>query len=430
MARDDDEDTFGDDDDGAGFAADDFGGGDDDDFDDNGMATDVAEDTFPVSFSIHDGDHRFSSESFQTTFAANQPPSQATVLLDAIASGDISGSQSNYEYYNRKALESIQGNNQWAGSAHWKKMVPKRNKTKDTAVPEESEASTAAVPVNKKKRSKAKANLSGGLLIDISKSTADINALLKKPPRAKKGASNPLQMTKAAVSKASKNESLLPMDAGIKVENFTSLFSRPNTNVMDLLAASAVPARQVGFGGVETWGNDDNSYGDDDQGAGFDFGGGDYDDNHDEDPGDFVVPELEGIRKVDKVKIGYATVAKKVDVKRLKNDLWQELERTFEERNMKVAAVEPPADGAGGDENSMDSVVHDAEQAERMDEDAPPTGDAEPLSFQQTVKDMQASESQTDVTLPFYFICILHLANEKGLALESTGLEDFIIHSS
>jgi condensin complex subunit 2 len=31
------------------------------------------------------------------------------------------------------------------------------------------------------------------------------------------------------------------------------------------------------------------------------------------------------------------------------------------------------------------------------------------------------------VTLPFYFICLLHLANEKGLRLESTSLEDFMI---
>jgi condensin complex subunit 2 len=43
---------------------------------------------------------------------------------------------------------------------------------------------------------------------------------------------------------------------------------------------------------------------------------------------------------------------------------------------------------------------------------------------------MQSTQTQTDVTLPFYFICVLHLANEKGLALESMGLEDFVIHSS
>ena len=30
-------------------------------------------------------------------------------------------------------------------------------------------------------------------------------------------------------------------------------------------------------------------------------------------------------------------------------------------------------------------------------------------------------------TVSFYFICCLHLANEKGLKFDSTGLEDFMI---
>ena len=40
---------------------------------------------------------------------------------------------------------------------------------------------------------------------------------------------------------------------------------------------------------------------------------------------------------------------------------------------------------------------------------------------------MEANQPQGDVTLPFYFICLLHLANEKGLRLESTSLDDFVI---
>lgn len=33
-------------------------------------------------------------------------------------------------------------------------------------------------------------------------------------------------------------------------------------------------------------------------------------------------------------------------------------------------------------------------------------------------------EEQSGVTVPFYFICLLHLANEKGLKLE--GREDLL----
>ena len=52
-----------------------------------------------------------------------------------------------------------------------------------------------------------------------------------------------------------------------------------------------------------------------------------------------------------------------------------------------------------------------------------------PLSFHDTVRAMEEAKTQVDVTLPFYFICILHLANEKGLRLDSKGLDDFEIHS-
>ena len=41
-----------------------------------------------------------------------------------------------------------------------------------------------------------------------------------------------------------------------------------------------------------------------------------------------------------------------------------------------------------------------------------------------------AVQGQEEVTLPFYFICLLHLANEKGLELQGQDdLSDFCIAS-
>ena len=37
----------------------------------------------------------------------------------------------------------------------------------------------------------------------------------------------------------------------------------------------------------------------------------------------------------------------------------------------------------------------------------------EEISFQDLVCDITTGQKQKDVTLPFYFICLLHLANEK-----------------
>ena len=38
---------------------------------------------------------------------------------------------------------------------------------------------------------------------------------------------------------------------------------------------------------------------------------------------------------------------------------------------------------------------------------------SEEMSFQDLVCDITTGQKQKDVTLPFYFICLLHLANEK-----------------
>ena len=419
MAEQDDE-SFPsrDDDDDGGFTALDFGDADDD-YDDEGITGTGNLPAFPSTL-IHDGDHRFSSESFQTTFEASQPPSQVTVLLDAIAAGDISGSQSNYEFFNKKALEAFH-ENQWAGAAHWKKIQQKRHPN----LGERDQAVSATV--SKKRKGKASKSCAlGAKAFDISMiSTATMAVALQMPPKGRKNI-EPLQMTKAAVSKASKNENILPLSAGIEVESFTSLFLRPRTNVRDIAGLSHpyAPPRQVGFKGIDNWEqhDDDNSWGGDHDGdAMLDFGGDADDDSH-----DFFVPQLEGVRKVEKVNVGYATVAKKVDVKRLKQDLWQELERTFQERGKTPSIEESSQDDMTLFEEEEVDRNQNAEKSELLDELSVKRG---PLSFRETVRDMQTTQSQADVTLPFYFICILHLANEKGLALESMGLDDFVIHS-
>ena len=52
-----------------------------------------------------------------------------------------------------------------------------------------------------------------------------------------------------------------------------------------------------------------------------------------------------------------------------------------------------------------------------------------PISFQSVLRRLESEQEQEEVTLPFYFICVLHLANEKGLRLDSDGcgLSDFRI---
>ena len=122
---------------------------------------------------------------------------------------------------------------------------------------------------------------------------------------------------------------------------------------------------------------------------------------------------------MNKINVGYATVAKKVDVKRLKRDLWVELEQLLSSKKNENAIL---------DDDSAASLVKDEDLVDRSnDENLPEKQTMKSLSFQSVVSDMQKSQAQGDVTLPFYFICMLHLCNEKGLALESRGLDDFRI---
>ena len=108
--------------------------------------------------------------------------------------------------------------------------------------------------------------------------------------------------------------------------------------------------------------------------------------------------KLDDVRKVDEIHVGYAMVAKKVDGKRLKKDLSSELDCKMDDE----------------EENDGDDDKEEKKESEKP-----------LLSFKKTVQEIEKQgQSQTHATLPFHFLCLLHLANEKKLALGSNGLHD------
>lgn len=207
---------------------------------------------------------------------------------------------------------------------------------------------------------------------------------------------------------------LLPPDANVDMSQLTRLFSRPNAVVRTNNGSKDEPmGKTVGFLDV-----DDNALGfHDDADDGCFDGNGDggfnfaYDDDEDvprDDDADYNI-EFDEVRKVEKIHVNYATVAKKVDVRRLKQDLWAELEEKTARRAPEVV------DTAGEDDE------------DKIDDTGASKDEPRFVSFKETVEKMELAQSQNDVTVSFYFICCLHLANEKGLKLDSTGLEDFLI---
>lgn len=97
----------------------------------------------------------------------------------------------------------------------------------------------------------------------------------------------------------------------------------------------------------------------------------------------------------------YATVAKRVNVRKLKHDLWDRLDRS-----LPVASGEnqPPVEQvAKGKRASFDKAPIEKSKTEQM-------------SFQRLVAQMEHDNTdgqQKEASLSFYFICLLHLANEK-----------------
>lgn len=152
----------------------------------------------------------------------------------------------------------------------------------------------------------------------------------------------------------------------------------------------------------------DDSY---DDGPGFELAN-DEDDGNFVQNDDYVVQDLDNVRKVDKVRVKHATVAKKVDVKRLKKELWTELETKTAPSAVEGSEMESDKSEESVKCDQTDAIVEHNE-----------------TSFKSVVDDLKVNEAQEDVSLAFYFICVLHLANEKCLKLENGehGLNDFVI---
>lgn len=113
--------------------------------------------------------------------------------------------------------------------------------------------------------------------------------------------------------------------------------------------------------------------------------------------------------------VQYARVAKKVDVRRLKEELWKgigfdklEVSRPGSSRSCRQALTRRKA----------------PEPSPSVDAAAEATQPPEPtLRFTEVMNDLQTVYPKTtmdDISTSFCFICLLHLANEKGLTIEKT----------
>jgi condensin complex subunit 2 len=319
-----------------------------------------------------EGDEDFASEIGSSSTSSSDTVQHQPMPEDAMMSGAYLEEASEFSFWNPKLMKG------WAGNSHWKFAKPKIQGS--TSKGAEGAAAEKKAPKTKKV----------AFIIGFTEGAVE-EAEFAAPPRS----ATSLELSKAVVTKSINAAAglLLPVDLHYNVSCLTQLFSKPH------IYLKTRPGRNGGEASNTTVEGDfvvatnermlDNDFGDDcddgdDGDDGFSYGMEDA-------VGSFGMAQA--AHKVEKIDVKYETVAKKVDVKRLKSSLWSYLDE--KEVGMKKEEEQDPEDKA---------------QEEPKE-----------VSCSQTIADL-STHVPANVTVPFYFICLLHLANEKGLEL--TGAED------
>ncbi|KAJ3090462.1 hypothetical protein HK102_003679 [Quaeritorhiza haematococci] len=157
---------------------------------------------------------------------------------------------------------------------------------------------------------------------------------------------------------------------------------------------------QNGIGGVDGVGLQGTSGGEFGNGSGISSGMLNYGDQ-------LVALPRKAVRA--KALTTYARVAKKVDVRKLKECLWREVQTGWDGS---ILSTPPSPEDANN--------VEAAKEAEKDEDES----DQE-LRFTQVIQGLRKfypPKKLVDISVPFCFICLLHLANENGLELQRVDL--------
>mmetsp|Transcript_53008 Transcript_53008/g.67951 ORF Transcript_53008/g.67951 Transcript_53008/m.67951 type:complete len:638 (+) Transcript_53008:187-2100(+) len=303
-----------------------------------------------------------------------------------------------YAFFDMSRMSST---NAWAGSSQWMFRKRRVQGSKSSTVSPESEDSAGLTSAPKSKARK------GGLAVDFLKDedeeTSKRLAIPKeKKPKGKNGtASSTTELSAASVTKSENASFLLPEDAKLSPSHLARLFLRPHKQVRRHDGPTTSTGYQpqtasspLDFNRDHCGDDMDDSFGD----MGGDMGGEvaavfePFNMDDDVNQARMLAPE----RAVAKISVRHEIRAKKVDVRELKHQIWNDISP--------ICETPPP-------ECAAECTVE--------------------RSFADVMTTVGEKNSQEGVTLPFYFICVLHLANEKGLKLEGNSeLSDFVISSA
>lgn len=118
--------------------------------------------------------------------------------------------------------------------------------------------------------------------------------------------------------------------------------------------------------------------------------------------------------------VQYARVAKKVDVRRLKEEIWKGIGIEF---NAPVSFVITPSIASGIPHTDVRQQVTEQQPPGRLptppvQEEGKDEANFKFTSVMQNLQNVYPKQAMNDISTSFCFICLLHLANEKGLVIE------------
>ncbi|KAK2465681.1 hypothetical protein APHAL10511_002225 [Amanita phalloides] len=388
------------------YGGDMLGGDDNDDQNDNGSPStegNQAGDGRPAQF---------------VPFDPRRLPTERDLIM---AMTDADGDGGTMDYFDQNFLKN------WAGPEHWKLRKVIRKPDADA-----STNKAAAKPRQKKEAFK----IDFLTPMEDGKSLKDITKELFAP--ATKGISINMPGTgatsakkgkrKAAKEKEKRDDHRLPDDMHFSSRQLVTLFLKPKFYLK--MRGHNVRFNEAGDGEVDEnfWAqaaadqaagrNDGEGNDTDETNAAVPFATQFFHDDYDDGPGFDDIDDGDGMvvldageqdllaattgqtRRVRPEFVNYAKRAKRVDVRKLKENIWK----------------------------GLDIVTAPRESEDGMDVDeCPPTDPSEGRAFAHVIDGLQKSyprEKMEEISTSFCFICLLHLANEEGLKLEVNNADD------
>ncbi|GAA5912980.1 condensin subunit BRN1 [Sporobolomyces salmoneus] len=183
------------------------------------------------------------------------------------------------------------------------------------------------------------------------------------------------------------------------------------------------PDGELDYGGFD--GGDFGGGGDDDDPPPFDTqwlasGDGDEPDPVSEAEEDLAALTLGQLKRVKPETVNYAKRAKRIDVKKLKDTMWKELEEVaLPVKKFPTSLVYEPS-------APPEELVLSSDEEEQDTPRPRPRGVAKKealLPVVSSLRRLYPKDKMSEISTSYMFICLLHLANEKGLRIQTPAIE-------